>query len=332
MEHGLSVFATASHACGADPVLCRDRIDGPDEIVVLARDPAWGHVLRAPVTSAATEIVIDGPLRSPLLRGQILELLCADAEHFTTAYLTVSADRAASTAATVRVSVEPPGGSSSTFPTQNLWLNDTCFQLVATDLPGPAPQPIDPASLRNAVRVVKVDRQRYFIQSFGERPYLMLDRGLRNDDGAITEMVVPDVEDLQVAYLFPQANDGVRIVGATAGTRLASAAASIDLAPVGIPAPAFSDPVAEPTRLTHHPGNIRGVRISLVVRATANDPALPGTSTLPAAGNRPEQAATAGFRRFLLETTVRFPNMAARAGIIPFYSENASDRLNTAGG
>jgi type II secretory pathway pseudopilin PulG len=58
----------------ASAVTCRDRIDSPDEVVFLARDPAFGRTLAQP--ASASELVLAGPLVSPLRAGQILQVMC----------------------------------------------------------------------------------------------------------------------------------------------------------------------------------------------------------------------------------------------------------------
>jgi type IV pilus assembly protein PilW len=69
-------FATNSLACGT-AVSCRDRVDGPDELVFLSRDPAFGHALvTAGPTASSTTLTIQGPLLQPLHKGQILQVMC----------------------------------------------------------------------------------------------------------------------------------------------------------------------------------------------------------------------------------------------------------------
>lgn len=330
-----SVVATTEFGC-TTPVTCRDRVDGPDELVFLSRDPGFGHAIAA--APSATELTIKGPLNSPLYAGQILQLLCYSGGMYW-AYVTVDAFHDRTTNADDVVLKIKAGGQD--FPVQNGFIagsgSNTCFSTVAPD--------------DQATRVFKVDRYRYHVASYdtagnvvawgtgGSRPYLMLDQGLKDKDGNAAESVVaPDVEDMQVAYLFPRAAAaqlvGGGASGKTAGARLASDAASIDLVDTTL-GPAISDPQSSGARTTHHPGNIGAVRVSFVVRSVAFDArALLATDeerTLKASGNRPEQLGPAGFRRLLVGSTITTRNMNPAAPYYPTYSAGP-DQLNVGGG
>lgn len=320
----------------ANPVACRDRTDGPDELVFLARDPGFGVTLAQP--AAADELVIAGPLRTPLRAGQILQVMCYGGEMYW-AYVTVGANvDATDEAVEVRVPLAP--GAAAAFPLQNAALADPCFSAVA-------PPGADANTIAGATKVFKVDRFRYFVRNYteagevadwgapGSRPYLMLDQGLSGPNGAPIEMVVaPDVEDLQVAYVFPRSADALQLVGATVGAQITADGDGIDLAP-GVGAPSYGDGPEAPPRLTQHPGNILAARVSVVVRSANPDAELltADARTIPAAGNRAEIAdAPAGFRRILLETTVPTRNTDTRAPYYPTYSTLAGDQLNAGGG
>jgi type II secretory pathway pseudopilin PulG len=325
-----SSFATVPMACGAD-VTCRDSITGPDELVFLSRDPFFGKPLRAAVNAASTTLTVTGPLNVPLHQGQILQVACYSGA-MTWAYVQVRATVAAApTALTVDIPIA--SGAGNTFPTQNALLADSCFSTVAS---------IDPLTVPSATKVFKVDRFRYFIQSYsaagavvawgtaGSRPWLMLDHGTfdtTNSGKPQVDPVAPDVEDLQVAYVFPT-DDVTPVVGAVEGAQLASAAGGIDLASA---CPVSTDDPGGPNRLTHHPGNIRAVRVGVVVRSAEPDLQLSNAAILPANLNRPAQAATDGFLRLLLQTSVQVRNLDARAPYYPFYSA-AADQLNVGGG
>jgi len=336
---GVTFNTTSLQCADANRVTCRDRIDGPDEIVFLSRDPEFGHVLRAAATAGSTALTIQGPLNTPLYPGQILQVACYS-NPMTWAYLQVSS--LVSPTSTDTVSVPITASANSTFPTQNPLLGDTCFSKVAL---GP-PTTIDTtyyANLQLDAKVFKVDRYRYYVASYQDplsgtsRPYLMLDQGLSDAGGnAMVSVVTPDVEDVQFAYVFPNSPDTAhQLVGTTAGTAIPAGATGIDLAPVdGFVV--YSDPVAPvaaPTRLTHHPANIRLVKVSLVVRAPAPDLrwTFPGNDQIPAALNRPAQAGPAHYRRLLVETSVPLRNLDAQLPYFPTYGF-ASDQQNPGGG
>jgi type IV pilus assembly protein PilW len=304
--------------CDLEPaVACRDRIDGPDQVAFYARDPLF----KATVASAPAEsvLVIEGGVQRPLRRGQVLQVMCAGAA--ATAYVTV--DRAV--AASWTPPAPPPATTSiplqagtGAFPRENAALTSGCFATAVAGL-----------------RVYRVDRFRYYVARFPDReggapagrPYLMLDRGLEDDDGTSrAEPVAPDVEDLQVEYLFvAPATGATRVVGATAGVRLADLPEGIDLAAA---APALDAPSADPARATNHPANLRAVRLSIVARSPVPDPANAAKplvqlvssrgAALPAAGNRPVVQGDDGFLRLRVETTETTRNLDSRG---PFYDE-----------
>jgi hypothetical protein len=141
-------------------------------------------------------------------------------------------------------------------------------------------------------------------------------------------VVSPDVEDLQFAYLFPNSTGANQRVGATTGTAISAGNGGIDLSVSG---PAFSDTGDAAERATQHPGNIRGVTVSLVARSANADPKILDTA-LPAAGNRDVATGPAGYRRQLFETTVATQNLDARGPQFPTYSVAPTDRFSAGGG
>jgi type IV pilus assembly protein PilW len=309
---------SSGFAC-ATPVQCRDRIDGPDELAFQYRSPWFNHpIVSVPSTNA---LVIAGPLPQAIEAGQVLQAVCYSGS-MVWAYVRVSQQVPATGSATVTVPLE--GGASLDYPHQNQTLADTCFQT-------------------GLARAFKVERMRYFVQSHaadgtvtawnaaGSRPFLLRDRGLRDVNGApIVDIVSTDVEDLQVAYVFPFSPLGQEVAGATAGTRLDASASGIDLAPAGGP-PRYDTPRLSPLRASHWPANVRAVRIEVVVRSP-NPDAQSEEALIPAAGNRPAAAnGPPGHRRMLFQTSVAIPNMESRAPFFPALGTGA-DQLNVGGG
>jgi type IV pilus assembly protein PilW len=247
------------------------------------------------------------------------------------AYVQATGEVAITDDALIPVPLE--SGSDLDYPKQNEVIDpdtgDTCF---STGL----------------ARLFEVDRVRFFIQSYdpagnvvgwntaGSRPYLMLDRGLRSANGTpLLDVVAPDVEDLQVSYVFPLAPVTDQVAGSTEGTRLDNSATGIDLAPAGGLVPTYAAARLSAVRATHYPSNIRAVRISIVVRSPNQDPTL-GSPTIPAAGNRPAvTAADPGYQRMLFETSVAIPNMESRAPFFPSIvptTDASAGVLNVGGG
>ncbi len=312
------------YQCNGGAVLCRDSIDGSDEIVFYARDPAFKASVAAVPTAA--QLVLTGGIQAPLRRGQILQLMCAGAAGRT--YVTVGAGVAANwvppaaAPATTTVTLQAATG---TFPRLNADLVAAagCFQNDWANL-----------------RVYRVDRFRYFVQTFTDpgstltRPYLMLDRGLQDDTAAdMVEPVAPDVEDLQFEYVFwNPTTAATRSVGGVLGTRLANNPAGIDLAAA---TPVIDSLANAPARLTNHPANIRAVRVSVVTRSPGPDITKRQAVTqliasqgpvVPEAGNRPAivdlaRANDSNFGhhvRIRVDSAFETRNMDARA---PFYDK-----------
>lgn len=294
----------------ASAVTCRDSIAGPDELAFQYRNPSFNHQIVS-VTSG-TAIVIAGPLRQPIRAGQVFQAVCFSG-NMVWAYVRAASEVAATADLAVRVALEP--GTDLDYPHQNEAIapgtGDTCF---AT----------------GQARLLEVERVRYFIQSYdpagnvvawntaGSRPYLMLDRGLRSADGAaLLDVVSPDVEDLQVSYVFPLALVGNQVAGSALGTRVDNSATGIDFAPPGGIFPTYAAARLSTVRATHFPSNIRAVRVAVVVRS----PSFQGTqgdAAIPAAGNRPVvPASDPEHRRSVFETSAAIPNMESRAPFFP---------------
>jgi type IV pilus assembly protein PilW len=315
---------TTGFACGS-AVECRDDIAGPDQLAFQYRSPSFNH--RISSATSATSLVIDGPLRQPLRRGQVLQAVCMSGS-MVWAYLRVGVDVAA-TQTTDPVTVPLEAGTALEYPHQNRLIDpttgDTCFRT-------------------GLARLLKVERLRYLVQSYdaagavtawnaaGSRPFLMLDRGLFDAVGnPDLEVVTPDVEDFQVSYIFPLGTAGQQVAGVTPGTRLGNSSTGIDLAPAG-GMPRYETARLSPLRGTRYPANVRAVRVAVVVRPPNADATLVDETTIPAAGNRPAlTTGQPGYRRMLFETSVALPNMEARAPFFPF-TGTGTDQLNVSGG
>jgi type IV pilus assembly protein PilW len=314
---GGDAAGTTGFAC-ADPVTCRDSITGPDELAFQYRDPSFNHQIRA-VTSE-TSITIAGPLHQPIRVGQVFQAICISGS-MTWAYLRASAEVAATNDATVPITLE--SGVGLEYPHQN------------------AVMAADPCFSTGEARLLEVQRLRYFVQSYdaagnvvpwntaGSRPYLMVDRGLTVNGAPQLEVVAPDVEDLQIAYVFPYATVDQQVAGATSGTRLDVSATGIDFTPAILPT--YAAPRLSPIRGTHYPANIRAVRVAIVARSPGPE-TTPNDGNVPAAGNRPAIAAgDPTHRRATFETSVVAPNLETRAPFFPII-DPTSTVLNVGGG
>lgn len=305
---------SAPPACTPSPAVTpasRDRTDGNDEIVFYARDPSWNRGLEA--APAANQLRLAADLKAPLEVGQILQVMCPAAAAW--AYVTVGAHAAENQKiVTLRTACSGP------FPYQQDTLTAGCLASGVDEATRP--------------RVFKIDRFHYYVDRYDGRPFLMLDRGLWDANGALVEPVAPDVEDVQFSYVLPMAAPPLTtLVAGPGGGQLADSAESIDLD--AVPA-AYEEPTQSVSRTTHHPGNIRAVRASVVVRTPSTDAQLAGPEfqTIPAAGNRGALTnGNAGFRRILVETTEGTRNLDSRAPYFPAYStNNGVDGLNVGSG
>lgn len=320
---------TTGFAC-TTAVTCRDRIASPDEVAFQFRDPIFNHAIVS--FPSANSVQIAGPLNQPILAGQVFQAICFTG-NMTWAYLRASAGVAATSADPVTIPLE--SGNLLDYPHQNVLVDpstgDSCFR-------------------SGQARLLKVDRFRYFVQSYsaaggvvpwntaGSRPYLMLDRGLRDSSGtAVLDVVSPDVEDLQVSYLFPLGLPGTQVAGATSGVQLTSSSTGIDFSPSGGP-PTYATAALSSLRGSRYPANIRAVRLAIVVRPPLPDPnRLTTDTTIPAAGNRPAlSTGQPGYQRLLFETSVIVPNMESRAPYFPVLGTSgygtSGDQLNVGGG
>lgn len=334
IEPATNVSFPLDPTCNANggSVRCRDSVDQArsDELVFLTRDPMFSRLATVVTTGAIT---VMGQLKQPMYAGQILQVSCLGGTQ-ARAYVTVGQDvpapanPVATTAVTIQLRPGAVSGGVATFALENATLVDPCFSL------GGILSPI----------VTAVERSRFHVawyaddgsvvgpQTAGARPYLMLDQGLAGGSPGPIPLAA-DVEDLQLAYLYPPAVAGgpVRVVGATGGTSIADEPFAVDTAPSP---PAYDDVPDAASRTTGHPANILGVRLSVVVRSAEED--ITRTSlldrTVPAAGNRPAFLGQPNYRRSLFETTVQLPNVQTASFTYPIVNAAGGQGYNLGGG
>jgi type IV pilus assembly protein PilW len=297
--------AVSRFACAAD-IACRDGVapNLSDEIVFYSRNPMFSRALAGATVDTVT---ITGDLTRPLLPGQVLQVACltgSKVRAYVTVRRRVDPPPVPDPDAEVDIGLEPGvlTGGLSTFPFQNDLLADPCFSDEGV--------------------VARIDRYRYYVSAYteqgvevpvgtaGARPYLMLDPGLDDGGTPLRVPVAADVEDMQIAYLYPPAGAGLpfQIVGGTENVPLGAGPFRMSLADVP---PAADDPLDAPSRTTGHPVNVRALRVSFVVRTGEPDQKYftPRDRALPALGNRPEIQGVPGYRRVVFETTVALPNL-----------------------
>lgn len=278
----------------------RDSVNGPDELVVLHRDPNYwtpdlftdppsGHAwLISGLTPNNVTITARGGERFPA--GQVLQAVCRGGGVY--AYFTVSTSTAAATAPGPFSVPLDPAVADDPFRQQD-WASDPTFAEV------------NGCFAAGQARLFLIQRSRFHVTpvatSGGLVPYLMLDHGVdANFDGvrdANDETVLAEgIESLQVAYVMNNSLLGVR--GLSGGTAIAfpagrpteAASDSVDTItttsfPGVTPIPTtesiyqassfFAFPVGpppSPLRLTDHQANIVAVRIGLVARSPDPQP------------------------------------------------------------
>jgi hypothetical protein len=179
-----------------------------------------------------------------------------------------------------------------------------------------------------------VDHYRYFIQTFGTTPWLMLDLGLDlNGNGTLPPTdpadlipIAKDVEDMQVAYVIPPnpacATAPDNGPGAT-GDWIVGNNPGVVEEPIGTAAtvpPTYQTAGNDPSRCNSlNAANVRGVRVSLRIRSDLPDrsrpPTWPGDS-IPFAENRTGSASGGNYRRYTSETEITLRNLDSRSPFI----------------
>jgi len=265
----------------------RDKIDGPDELVVSYRDPVFSRNVKGIAGLGPYTVTIDKGLTAPIRQGRIAMLLCSGADPVS--YVKFSADAAAGALTVTLNAVEDADGTyPKTPPTDNCFANSS---------------------------MVLVERARYYVaKDFDGVPALFRDRGRTGDP----QVLFRGIEDMQLTYTIgpPPAGSALpTIVGCGTGWVFGSCDQGIPLNPA-VPDPDWiKDAYDSPTRFTARPANIRSVEINLVARSTQASPDKAG-DPVPKIGNRPGRAADS-FSRSILKLTEQTPNLLARATVMP---------------
>ena len=272
---------------------CRDRVNAPDELVFVERDPNYywagtptstvqgcndasspctGHAWQVTnfTTASPWQVTINARAGDLFLVGQVVELTCAKGASPTMGTVKTMASGTGTLTLTLLDTVV------SNHYTDNLAAtHDTCF-----DSGNAAPNNAAPG-----VSLFLVNRYRYFVTTLNGDPWLMLDRGLDYNKNGITPENGGDLadlipiahggEDLQISYLLKPDPSGVTaapdlplgggnwVIGDLAG--------NVEEPNPFAAAPLQNTADTDPSRFTTNPANVRGVRMRLTVRSLATD-------------------------------------------------------------
>jgi type IV pilus assembly protein PilW len=247
----------------------------PDALTVYARSLEFR---RKVVSATASQLTLEQPLSQPLLRGQVLLVLCAGARTY--AYVTVGT--AAPRGATSVSLALPPSHEETpvSAPGQRFYENgklaERCFSL----------SPV----------AVRVERHSFYVAAFDEdgdaatpstTPYLMLHQGLDvNGDGNIDVQdatpVAAGVEQLQVAWVLEsEAGREPLLLGVEEreDRRPPWGEQWLRKEPPER-RPRMEHPYGAGSRRTNHPANVRQVRVTLVARGPIADRQQQGDDVL----------------------------------------------------
>lgn len=311
-------FDLRNYACATPP--CRDRTDGPDELVFVARNPYYQWVAQGveacttaggcftgnawPIEAAtATTVRITARAGDLFPVGQVVLAACAGGSSVSMA--TVAQKASGPGSVTLQLQAAVAGN-----PYRENALTNGCFSSVGAGL-------------------FLVDRFRLAIRQEAGVSWLVLDRGLdlvgddgrTSADGDLDELVpiAPDVEDLQIAYVFnPGAGTGPDLNRNWIVADDASTTTREEPNPT-LTAPTYATASTDASRQNLHPANLSAVRLSLSFASRRRDPSQPATwagDPFLRAENRSSAsvpAVTGGLRRTQLSTTVWLRNLESRS-------------------
>ena len=315
-----------SYRCASQP--CRDSTTGPDELVVMSRDPRYRYLAQGEgtctdaagcfsgnawaVTAATTSppsLTVTFQPGTMLEAGRVVMAVCAGAQFpvMLTLAAPVSLPRSSSASSVVlnRFSGDPTLGP----------YNATGSLRTCHGQPGAA--------------MFLVDRARFFVQTLNGTPWLMLDTGRDlNGDGVLPPAdqddlvpVAKNVVDMQVAYaLDPCAgvasgpdSDGDWLIGDTRGQR------EEPLLNTSPAAPVYGTASSDPSRCTLNAANVRALRVTLRLRSDKPDHGRGAGWTgdvLNNAENRTGTLNVPGYRLFTSQMDVTLRNMTSTASFI----------------
>jgi prepilin-type N-terminal cleavage/methylation domain-containing protein len=287
----------------------RDRVDGPDELVLSYRDPSFSRTVVSVTAGSPSTVKLSAALKSALSAGTIVELITNSGAAVD--YLALnSAAAVGATTLSLRTLTSKDG-----YYTPSVGMPDT------TTYAGAA------ATL--------VTRVRYFVANDTDGvPALWKERGNGN------ELLYRGIEDLQLAYDIGRPPTGSVNASVTqpAATTCATSLTSGTLGwTFGACADGYSQPLASAiapdwqndaydsvNRYSAHPVNIRNVTITVVARSTRASPDKAGDPA-PAVGDRPARVADT-YKRTILQLAEQPQNLLARQFFMPVVFTSGSEK------
>ena len=316
-----------TYRCATQP--CRDSTTGPDELVVVSRDPRYRYQAQGegtcaaaagcftgdawPITAATANppslTVIFQPGTS-LEAGRVVLAMCAGGQN------------------PVMLTLGTSVGLSSASPPTNVVINQ--FSTDASLGPYNATGSLLTCHGQPGAAMFLLDRSRFFVQTLDGTPWLMLDTGRDLDgDGVLPPAdqddlipVAKNVLDLQVAYAldpcggYPAGpdDDGDWVIGDTKGRQEEPLRVTTPAAPT------YGTASNDPARCTTlSPANVRAIRISLRLRSDRADHSRGQGWTgdvLTSPENRTGTLNVPGYRLFSTQLDVTLRNMSSTASFI----------------
>jgi type IV pilus assembly protein PilW len=290
---------------------CHDRVNAPDDVTFYARNPqyVWSAQNSAlgcntvggcfgggniwPITAAtSTSVSVTLGAKDVMHKGSIVLAVCANGA--SPVFATVTTRQAGSGLVAIPVSINTTGlFAGNAF--------QACHSTAGSAL-------------------FLIDKFHYFVTVLNSEPWLMLDTGLDYDaDGILppTDVndlvpVARDVEDMQVAYQIGQAVNPPFAPGPAPDSNADWVVAN-QPGTQEEPSTAAVPPLGGASSGTLHPGNIRAVRVTLVIRSRTIDRALRLNGGDPAFKSENRNDVTAvtvsQFRRFPQTFSVATRNM-----------------------
>ena len=324
--------------CPAQP--CRDKINGPDEMVFVERDPNYywsnsaattvqgcdptapcaGHAWRVvSFVTASNTITIETHGGENFVKGQLIEVTCANGQN----PLIGEVSSYVSGTGTITLTVD------ATNPYKQMLPGGSCYGNSGTSL-------------------FLVNRYHYHVVTISGDPWLMLDRGIDfNQNGTTPENgndladeipISHGLEGLQIAYLLqpppnPWTGSGAAPTAPDNGTDwvIGDSKGVQEEPSTTAAAPSQGASAVDPLRYNMSPANIRGVRLRLTARSIlkdltqptgwAGDPYYPrcsgGTNCTAGYLTTVENADSLGtptgsFRRYFSSVSVATPNLNSK--------------------